>query len=67
MKVVVDIPDKYLFRWNDLRENAGYSDMDSFIISAIGIGVQTIYQATTVLRSDQNTKVVQFDKNYYWK
>lgn len=39
--------------------------MDSFIISAIGIGVQTIYQATTVLRSDQNTKVMQFDKNYY--
>lgn len=67
MKIVVDIPDKYLFRWNDLRENAGYSDMDSFIISAIGIGVQTIYQATTVLRSDQNTKVMQFDKNYYWK
>lgn len=67
MKIVVDIPDKYLFRWNDLREIAGYPDMDSFIISALGIGVQTIYQATTVLRSDQNTKVVQFDKNYYWK
>ena len=67
MKIVVDIPDKYLFRWNDLREIAGYSDMDSFIITAIGIGIQSIYLATIILHSDQDAKVIQFDKNYYWK
>ena len=67
MKIVLDIPDVYLFRWNDLKDKLNYSDMDSFILGAIGLGIRTINQAVNVLNAEENDNVVQFDQDYYWK
>ena len=39
--------------------------MDTFIISALGIGVRTINQAVMVMNNDEDN-VIQFDQNYYW-
>ena len=66
MKVTIDIPDKYLFRWKDLKDKTGYFDMESFIIAAIGIGVQTIDQAVSYI-GPKDANIVQFDDSYYWK
>lgn len=65
MKVVFDIPDVYLFRWNDLKDKMGLPTMDSFILNAIGIGVKTIDQAINMW--DDKDNVIPFDKDYYWK
>lgn len=65
MKVVFDIPDAYLFRWNDLKDKMGLPTMDSFILNAIGIGIKTIDQAINMW--DDKDNVIPFDKDYYWK
>ena len=65
MQVVIDIPDKYLFRWDNLRQELKYPDMNSFILKALGIGIRTIEQAIKVMDTNEEN-VIQFDKNYYW-
>ena len=40
--------------------------MESFIIAAIGIGVQTIDQAVSYI-GPKDANIVQFDDSYYWK
>lgn len=66
MQIVIDIPDKYLIRWDSLRERVNMPDLNSFILNAIGIGVKTVDQATRVLNPDTDN-VIEFDKDYYWK
>lgn len=63
MKIVIDIPDKYLFKWSTLKDELGYPDMDSFILSALGIGVQTIAQACKNMRP-QYDNVIPFNQEY---
>ena len=41
-----------------------YPDMDSFILGAIGIGVQTIEHATKIINEDEEN-VIQFDESYF--
>ena len=41
-----------------------YPDMESFILGAIGIGVQTIEHATKAMNEDSEN-VIQFDKSYF--
>ena len=65
MKIVIEIPDKYLFRWKDLQERVNAPDMESFIIHALGIGIQTINQALVVM-GEKDDNVIQFDPEYYW-
>lgn len=65
MKIVIEIPDKYLFRWKNLQEKVNAPDMESFIIHALGIGIQTINQALAVI-GEKDDNVIQFDPEYYW-
>ena len=66
MRIVVDIPDEHVFRWPDLFPLVNAKNLDTFLISAIGIGVQTLSSAQKIMTQGDD-KVVQFKSDHYWK
>lgn len=69
MKVVIDLPDKYVYRWFNLMRKMGIESFDGFLFQAIGIGIQTMNAAYKIKNSLASTEsnVIDFDKNYYWE
>jgi len=69
MKVVIDLPDKYVYRWFNFMRKMGIESFDGFLLQAIGIGIQTMNAAYKIKNSLASTEsnVIDFDKNYYWE
>lgn len=69
MRVVVDLPDKYVYKWFDLMQKLNIEKFEMFVLQAIGIGVQTMVAAYKIKNGlgESNSNVIEFDKNSYWK
>lgn len=69
MKVVIDLSDKYVYKWFDFMHKIGIEQFDAFLLQAIGIGVQTMVAAYKIKNGfgDSNSNVIEFDKNSYWE
>lgn len=69
MRVVVDLPDKYVYKWFDLMQKLNIEKFEMFVLQAIGIGVQTMAAAYKIKSGfgDSNSNVIEFDKNSYWE
>lgn len=69
MKIVIDLPDKYVYRWFNLMRKMKIESFDGFILQAIGVGVQTMDAAYKIKSglAPIESNVIDFDKNYYWK
>jgi len=65
MKFVVDIPDKYVYRWMKLSQEIGFDSFDNFIIHSLGIGIQTLDAAMQATQPTADN-VVKFKPKYYW-
>ena len=66
MRFVVEVPDKYFFRWMELSQKISIDDFDIFILNALGIGIQTISHSVDVLTENADN-VIKFNPDYYWK
>lgn len=64
MLISVNIPDKYIGRWLKLGQGLGFTDFDSFIINALGIGVRTMDSIRKV--NGTEGEVINFNPDYYW-
>lgn len=64
MLISVNIPDKYIGRWLELGQGLGFTDFDSFIINALGIGVRTMDSIRKV--NGTEGEVINFNPDYYW-
>jgi hypothetical protein len=63
MLIAFNLPDKYIYHFNELRERMGLDSMEQFYVHAMGIGVKTIEQAIN-LTNPIGDNVIQFDPNY---
>ena len=65
MKVVLDLPDKYVYRWMKLYQEIGFDSFDNFIIHSLGIGILTLDVAVQATQPTEDN-VIKFEPNYYW-
>lgn len=65
MLLGINLPDMYVKRWIELQQDLGFTDFDTFIINALGVGVRTM---DSVRKIDNKSvgEVIPFDSDYYW-
>lgn len=64
MLIGINVSDKYVEQWMRLSKDLGIADFDSFIVYALGLGIQTLGAANKVQNKNVDN-VVQFNPDYY--